>query len=94
MDDIDATQATLSWREPSDLGQPLVSGYKITADDLTNEPIVYMTQDNGISNQIISGLLPGVFYQFTVRAITKGGDVVGLGISSIPVQRSTLVTGE
>ena len=94
MDDIDATQATLSWREPSDLGQPLVTRYEITADDLTNEPIVYMTQDNATSNQIISGLLPGVFYQFTVRAITEGGGVVGLGNASMPVNRTTSVTGE
>ena len=72
----------------------MVTRYEITADDLTNEPIVSMTETNATRDQTISGLLPGVMYQFTVRAITEGGNVVGLGNASTPVNKTTLVTGE
>ena len=72
----------------------MVTRYEITADDLTNEPIVSMTETNATHGQTISSLLPGVLYQFTVRAITEGGNVVGLGNASTPVYVTTSVTGE
>ena len=88
-----ATNATLSWTKPSDAGQPGITAYQITADDGMVTPIVYTSSDN-LTEQTITGLLPGREYQFTVRAVSSSGDAMALSNASLPVFANTSTTGQ
>lgn len=96
MENVGATWVQITW-EPPFVVEFLISSYEIIAQasDDFGEIIRNMPTPDNKTFVNVTNLLPGTTYNFTVVAVTQGGDVIARGPESLPLQDvSTEFTGE
>ena len=96
VDSIGAIWASLSWLSPVYEGRPGISRYTVIATNTDDGSIVSgSTTDGGVVRKLnLTGLLPGVEYEFRVQAVASEKGVENEGVFSDPVARSTIVAGK
>ena len=94
IESIEATQATLCWQAPQDIGQPGIAFYTITATDTANpSDVITANTATNSTTYTMTGLLPNIAYEFRVQAVAMVLDVESPSGLSLPGTGTTDVTG-
>ena len=96
VDGIGAMWASLSWLSPVYEGRPGISRYTVIATNTDDGSIVSGSTTDGrevVRELNLTGLLPGVEYEFRVQAVASERGVDNEGVFSNTVASDTIVTG-
>ena len=96
VDSIGAMWASLSWLSPVYEGRPGIARYTVIATNTDDGGSIVSssTTDGGVVRELnLTGLLPGVGYEFRVQAVASERGVENESVFSSTVARNTIVTG-
>lgn len=90
---IGASWVHICWTAPLVADSP-ISCYEITARSLDSSTgKVTVSTMSSVTSYNVTGLLPGTTYEFTVVAVSEGGDVIARSLESESLQKITDITG-